>query len=384
MRSARCLALIVVVLVAGVRPGEAKSPKITPEKLLVAELLNAAVEPEGLVESRDILVVNDDMRTFVKDHVNLMAPEIFRLQQLIDAIMGTSSFGLVYDEDTRTAAETFATHHGNCLSFASMFVALAREAGLKVEFQEVDIPPDWSMRKDVFVLNRHVNVTVNLGSSGTHVVDFNISDFRTTYPVRAISDRRAAAHFFNNMGVERMQNADTVAAVAYFRRAILQGDGGFSPAWTNLGTIYRRAGHLEHAEAAYLEALETDRYDEVAMSNLVDLYEMMGDSDKAEVYRKRVEEHRMRNPYYRFWLAREAFFQRDYDTAIEHLKQATRWERNEDQFYFLLGLCHLMKGDEDEARRWMAKAESVAATGSAKQRYSTKIETLLSASEKVD
>jgi oligoendopeptidase F len=71
---------------------------------------------------------------------------------------------------------------------------------------------------------------------------------------------------------------------------------------------------------------------------------------------------------------------RDYDTAIEHLKVAIRKDKNEDQFYFLLGLSHLMAGDEKAARRWSAKAQKVAETDEQKSRYSTKIETLIAAS----
>lgn len=324
------------------------------------------------------------MRKFLSDHVNPGATDVFKLQQLIDAIMGKNSFGLEYDEKTRVATETFRLQKGNCLSFSIMFVALAREVGLEAEFQEVDIPPDWSMRKDVYVLNRHINVSVSLGAAGVHVVDFNISDFKTTYDMHIVSDTRGTAHFYNNIGVEWMQKGDVAHAVAYFRLAIVEGDGGFSPPWTNLGNLYQRAGHLDYAEAAFLEALKADKRDGVAMSNLVGLYARLGDDKKAEVYRKRVREHRMRNPYYRFELAREAFFERDYEVAIEHLKHATRKERNEDEFYFLLGLSYLMMGEEKEARRWMAKAEKLVADGPEKMRISTKIETLMAASQKVD
>jgi len=88
--------------------------------------------------------------------------------------------------------------------------------------------------------------------------------------------------------------------------------------------------------------------------------------------------------YFRFNLAREAFFDRDYDAAIKHLKVAIREHKNDDEFYFLLGLCHLMNGNEKEARKWTVKAEEVAATDEARRRYSTKIETLKAESEKVD
>ena len=378
------IAVAIVAVTSWANAATGKQAEITPEDLLRGELLGAAGTPDNQVDPGTIFALSDEMKQFLSDNVNPGATDVFKLKQLIDAIMGKETFGLEYDENTRTAAETFRLRVGNCLSFSTMFVSLARGVGLKAEFQEVDIPPDWSMRKDVFVLNRHVNVSVYLGAAGIHVVDFNISDFKSTYDVEIVSDKRAIAHFFNNLGVERMQDGDTVAATQFFRRAIIDGEDRFSPAWTNLGTLYRRGDHFAHAEAAYLQALRADKRDAVAMSNLVGLYEKLGDEEKAEIYQKRVDEHRMENPYYRFSLAREAFFDRDYDTAIKHLKIAIREHKNDDEFYFLLGLSYLMRGDEREARRWTAKAEHIAATGEARRLYSTKIETLMSASEKVD
>jgi len=357
---------------------------ITPDELLSGSLLGAKNDFGPPITSSAVLALSPEMKKFLKENVNDGATDVFKLQQLIDAIMGKTTFGLEYDENTRTAAETFHLQRGNCLSFSAMMVSLARGVGLRADFQVVDIPPDWSMRKDVFVLNRHVNVSVYLGAAGTHVVDFNIGDFKSTYDVEIVSDKRAFAHFYNNLGVERMQDGDTIGALLFFRSSILDGDGSFSPPWTNLGTLYRRSGHLKHAEAAYLRALKVDKRDAVAMSNLVGLYDHLGDDEKAANYQKRVDEHRMQNPYLRFGLAREAFLNRDYDTAIEHLKYAIKKHKNDDEFYFLLGLCYLMRGDEREARRWTRKAEEVAQSDERRSRYSTKIETLRAASEMVD
>jgi Flp pilus assembly protein TadD len=275
-----------------------------------------------------------------------------------------------------------------------MFVAMARHAGLDAAFQEVDVPPDWSFREDAFVLNRHVNVVVDIGRgvpatqlgslfgrpvrAGEHVVDFNMDDFRTTYDRRRISDARALAHFYNNLAVERMAAGDFASALSYFRRAIAR-DPLFSPAWTNLGILYLRRSHPEHAEAAYVQALRADGTDLVAMSNLAHLYDRQGDDQRAAVYRSRVAAHREQNPYYRFQLAREAFEAGDYDVAIRHLKYSIRKQRSEDRFYFLLGLSFVKKGDEQAARRWFSRAQEVAATDSLKRRYASKIEVLLSA-----
>lgn len=360
------------------------TPEISAEELLRGELLGAGGGSTNTIESSEVLALSDEMRKFLRDNVNPGATDVFKLQQLTDAVMGRKSFGLDYDEITRTAAETFRLQRGNCLSFANMFLVLARGAEIGARFQEVDIPPDWSIRQDVYVLNRHINVRVNLGAAGIHIIDFNIADFKSSFPTDEISDQRAIAHFYNNIGVERMDEKNYLEAVAYFKLAIERANGKFSPAWTNLGSLYRRAGHFEHAEAAFLHALKADRYDEVAMSNLVSLYGTLGDDEKAASFQKRVREHRMRNPYYRYDLATDAFMERDYDTAIAHLKQATRRERKEDEFYFLLGLSYLMKGEEKDARKWMNKAEAVAADAALKDRYSTKIDMLMSASQKVD
>ena len=91
-------------------------------------------------------------------------------------------------------------------------------------------------------LNRHVNVHVDLGPLDDHVVDFNIDDFKSSYTSNKITDARARAHYFNNMGVESMQAGDTASALAYFRRGIAENDRNFSPIWTNLGTLYLRNG----------------------------------------------------------------------------------------------------------------------------------------------
>ncbi|MFZ5788149.1 MAG: tetratricopeptide repeat protein [Acidobacteriota bacterium] len=330
-----------------------------------------------LVEPGEVLAVGAEMRAFLDAHVDRKATDALKLHQLTTAITDRRGFGLVYDDRTRTATETFRARRGNCLSFSGMFVAMARDVGLDVSFQEVEIPPDWTLDSDTYVLNRHVNVFVDLGASGTRVVDFNIADFRSSYEMRRISDTRALAHFYNNLGVERMQSGDSASALACFREAIAGGDRGFSPAWTNLGTLFLRQVQPARAEAAYLEAIRADGSDLVAMSSLARLYERSGDHERAATCRKRVIHHRNRNPYYRYELAERAYQAERFDEAIGHLKFAARKRPAEDRFCFLLGLSYLKSGKEKLARQWLARAEQVAADEALRSRYTTKIERLL-------
>jgi Flp pilus assembly protein TadD len=370
--------LVALALGCASAPSRRDGVGISLDELRAGAPLGVGQDSPALVGDEAVLAVSAEMQDFLNVHVARTAGRVTRLRQLARAIVGEARFGLEYDETTRTAPETFRTRRGNCLSFSNMFVAMARRVGLDVDYQEVDVPPDWSFKDDAFVLNRHVNVLVDLGKEGEHVVDFNMDDFRTTYDRRAIPDARALAHFYNNLAVERMQAGDTASALVYFRRATVH-DLRFSSAWTNLGILYLRKGHPDYAEAAYLQALKADGGDLVAMSNLANLYERRGDQEQAALYRSRVSDHRQRNPYYRLQLAREAFQAQDYDAAIGHLKYAVRKKKNEDQFCFLLGRSYLKKGDEPAARRWLSRAEEVAATDALKRRYSDKIDILLSA-----
>jgi tetratricopeptide (TPR) repeat protein len=377
MSTRATLALVAALLAGCASAPRPRAGALIPRAELVAgRPLGLTAEPAGLVDEKEVLAATPEMRAFVDEHVSRRADRALKLRQLTQALIHAPGFRLHYDETTRTAAATFKARRGNCLSFSSMFVALAREAGLRASFQEVDTPADWSFRDDAFVLNRHVNVLVDLGRQGEHVVDFNVDDVRTSYDRRSIRDTRARAHYYNNIAVERMQVGDTASALGYLGKA-LANDETFSPAWTNLGILYVRNGRPAEAEACYLQALGRDGADPVAMSNLSWLYERQGDAARAAAYRKRVLAHRDRNPYYHYRLAREAFRTLDYDAAIGHLKRAVRVKRNDDQFYFLLSLSHLKKGDARAARRYLARAEELAATDTLKRRYASKMEALL-------
>lgn len=377
-------ALVLLVLAAACTSGVARLDNegdVSPEALLAGRDLQPGVSTFRVPSPEELLALSPEMESFVDAHVDRGAGSFVKLNQLLRAIISEGTFGLEYDDRTRTAAETFRARRGNCLSFSALFVAMARAAGLRVDFQEVDIPPDWSFRDDAYVLNRHVNVRIDLGVAGEHIVDFNIDDFRASYDRRTIDDARALAHYYNNIGVERMEAGDVAGALACFRTAIADNDPTFAPAWTNLGTLYGRERLLDHAEAAYLEALRADPEALVAMSNLASLYARRGDAEYSAAYRSRVAQHRNRNPYYRYHLAREAFFDRDFDGAIRHLKHAVRDRPGEDRFWFLLGLCHLQKGNEAAARRWISRAEEVAATEALKRSYAGKIDLLLRGDE---
>ena len=351
--------------------------------LLDSSPLAAGYEFEDMSQI-DMLELSPEMIDFVDGKVDMSLSPHSRLNELLFAVMGEDNFELVYDDTTRTAQQTFRERHGNCLSFTNMFVAMARHAGLNASYQEVEIPPDWSFAGQAFLLSQHINVLVNFRHYSPRVVDFNISyepgityEFNIIYERQVVSDSRARAHYFNNIGAELMLlGGDTRLALANFRESI-RADETFSPAWINLGILYRRDGYVEYAEAALLQALKFDSSSLVAMSNLASLFEEDGRIQSAEYYRNQVQAHRMRNPYYRFHLAQSDVINGDYAAAREHLRFAIKRRKDEDRFYFLMGVSYALSGDQDAAEEWIVKAKELA-SDSDRRNYQNKIDRLMS------
>lgn len=351
----------------------------------------------------DLLAMTPEMVDFVERNAGEAGSGTERLRLLAYAIMRSGEFSLAYEDTTGTAIETFETRRGNCMAFTNMFVAMARHLGIDARYQEVDVPPTWSKSGDSFLYSQHVNVHVDLKQGRWREVDFNIYDFDHDLESRIISDGRARAHYFNNIGAEKMLAGETGTAYAYFRQSLAE-DPEFASAWINMGILHRREGEPAYAEAAFLEALQHSHAETldrtrhtgdvgwmssrqtdtamIAMSNLANLYEEMEQFDRAATYFERVESHRMKNPYYRYQVASLAFGEGNYEEAIDNLEYAVRRRKNEDEFYHLMSLSYLMQGDRDEARKWMRKAEEVAEENSERSKYSYKLDLLRELDEK--
>ncbi len=79
---------------------------------------------------------------------------------LIEALYEKAQLKLEYDATrTKTAAETFATRSGNCLSLVLMTAALAHQLDLPVVYQSAYLDPTWSRSGDLLFASGHVNVT---------------------------------------------------------------------------------------------------------------------------------------------------------------------------------------------------------------------------------
>jgi tetratricopeptide (TPR) repeat protein len=324
----------------------------------------------------DVLALDDAMRAFVREHTTGARTKEARMQQLLAGMKQHGLFELDYAATlTRTARDTFRERMGNCLSFTMLFVALAREAGIDAQFQMVDMPPVWSSQGDVVIVTTHINVLVRVGAGREFIVDFNTVDSRSNYRRRTVSDRYALALFYSNRGAETYLEEHYESSLAYLLAAT-DTFPDIADLWVNLGLLYARLDLPRRAEEAYLRALDADRDNGSALTNLANLHAAAGRDDLAEPLRVRIRRHQERNPYYHFSLARAASEQQRLDDALRHLDRAIRLKRDEHQFHHLRALVYQQLGQLRNAERSLIRARDRAQYADVRDRYASELEML--------
>jgi tetratricopeptide (TPR) repeat protein len=259
---------------------------------------------------------------------------------------------------TLQADEAFAARTGNCLTFSSLFIAMAREAGLEAWYQEIVIPPKWRAVNDTLLVSMHVNAVVK-DNGKRYTVDVSRRKPHRKDVARRLSDLEAEAQYYNNLGAEALIENDLAKAYAYFKKA-LNNDPGLAYVWSNLGVVYRRNEQTNDAMTAYRFALQLDPDQTVALNNLFLIYEEDGNLESAATLRKRVEKNRLQNPYYLHHLAEVANEEQRYSDAIGLLNRAIRMDENEYRFHYTLAQSQYYAGDAEIARASLDRAKQLA------------------------
>lgn len=327
-----------------------------------------------------VMELSPEMAAFAHRAVPAGAADSAKVRELLTAVLHPGELGLEFEATaTYTAQEVFSRRRANCLAFTNFIVALLREVGLKVHYNEVEVPYVWDMSNNsTLVLYKHVNAVVRLRNKPDKVVDIAMGEYDSSYKQRIISDTLALAQHYNNRAMEHLKQENYAEAVRYIVKALSM-EPGVSYFWSNLGAVYRRSGRLEAAELAYRLALQHDPSDLVATSNAARLYDQLGEQETAQALHERAEYFRKINPYYRYRQGLDAFAKHEYLLALEHTSAAIRYYDKEHRFYFLQGTIHSRLGNGKQAEKNLLKAISLADNPKQNSRYRHKMDLLLSA-----
>ena len=361
-------------------PDDPGREKIPDERLLSGVAVFGEAVSSAEVPDATILQSTAAMRAFVEPRIRTGGTSVTRAARLLRKLVDNGYFERGYERHlTQTAADTFATKSGNCLSFTNLFVALARMARLEARYQVVDVPPSFDSDLGLLFRNTHINVLVRNADirgagRGDLTVDFNRVDTEE-YRSVLVSDAYAAGLFYNNLSVNHWREGDNRQAFAYLAKA-LETYAGNPDLWVNLGAFYSKHGAYEHALAAHYRALRIDRRSRPAMAGLAAAYAGRGDMEISDAFTRRVEHYRRRNPYYHYAIAQVAYKDLDYVEALASLDRALELKRDDHRFHYLRSMAHLQLGDRAEARASLARAQRFANQQRTKRHYARTAEAI--------
>lgn len=347
-----CAACLCAFLLGGCAQIDTRTPDIPP--------LHGHDTVE--IEEADLLGLSPEMKEFVDTHVADPSNGETRAWKLAFSMLDPWAFDFTYDPRvTLTAEEAFRQRKGNCLTFSNMFVAMARSIGLNAWYREVEIAPEWSNVHDTLLVSKHVNAEVHERMQ-SYVIDVSRRQVQKGERARRLSDREAAAQFYNNLGAEALVVNDLPRAYAYFRKAAETAPAQ-AYAWSNLGVVLRRNGQTDAAMLAYRTAMRLDPDQSVAVNNLYTIYDEDGQLEAARTLQARVERNRRKNPYYLHYLAEVANEEHRWEDAQNLARRAIRIEPGEYRFYYTLARAQFLGGKEQLAQSNLDQARRLAPAG---------------------
>jgi Flp pilus assembly protein TadD len=363
-RQSRAAGLLSVILVLALTAcATTRSPTLALAQITPLQFDGRAItvdEISTLAPTPDLLAVDDDMRAFVKTYTEELRSDRQRMHALHQSIKSNAILGVKYAPDAEgNAVDVFHRGTANCLSYAHLLVALAREAGLDANYQWVKVRPQWSRVGERVALRLHVNVTIKLRHGEKFTVDIDPLQPSETTGTRELSDKDAIALYHNNIGMEALARNEVETAWAHAVRA-LQLSPDMSLLWVNIGAIYRLAGQHEAAEHSYMYALQLNSFERSAMNNLVVLYDLEGREEESKYWSDRVARYRTNNPYYHAWLGDKAGETADWPQALMHYSDALRLSPEDSRLQYAVGLIHYQLGDFDESVSYISKAIDMA------------------------
>jgi Flp pilus assembly protein TadD len=355
-----------------IKPEDISLDGFPPLKVGDGMLIDPLSDPDPIADV-NILALNERARKILDERIIHIRSPKKRLEALLD-LMHTN--GILSESDdkhlTKTASETLESGTGNCLSFSSAFVAMARYANLDARFQDIPTYPNWDRHGDLLFFNRHVSAIVDINLNTKFEIDFhnrgNLPYRKEDQPDQSIRDQRVFSQYYNNLGSLHFASGNMGDAFRYFVKAIEE-DPGLSYVWSNLGSVYARNNQEDAAERAYQRALAINNYEYTAMSNLVRLYTGQGRTEEADIYRQRVRWFRNKNPYYHYAVSEKTYDEGQYTQTVKHLKDAIYRKEDEHQFHFALARAYLKLGKNRKAEKSIEKARSYSPDEATQQYY---------------
>jgi tetratricopeptide (TPR) repeat protein len=323
--------VVIIILVLASTCAWAKWPKAhSPDEL--RQTLAVRLSPKELEQLIIPFEADEDIR---KTAVLVTKPAASNRQKLALLKNHFRKIGLFENyqkQGTHTAREVMDKGSGNCVSYANLFISMARAVGLDAYYLDASKIRNEFERSGRYLVNvGHIMVGVRFGAELV-AVDFDQMP-RQGLRYDVLTDIEALADYYNNLGqeliwqgIERGESA-IPRAIQAFKMAV-RIHPGFAKAWNNLGVAYVKSGQPDQAVMTYKRAVYEDPQMAAPHANLGHVYYR---SDNLSL-------------------------------AIEEFRMATRLDKHNEHYYFFLGRSLQKNNQLDQAKKALEKGIAINST----------------------
>ena len=334
-----------------------------------------------------VLAIPDDLRKAFHSQVlaTTNVPEL-KLRRMVAFMLDKDGLNLKYKADaTNSVVEAYRTREVNCLSFTLLAVALAREAGMKAQGQQIDRVLAWNLVGDVVMQSLHANAVVTLKDRNLQVKDgrdfvLDIASgglFSQDYIVHGftVTDDRLLASFYGNRAMELLARGHLAEARAWLDEA-LELDPEEAVLWNNAGVLSQRMGDNATAESRFLHAAGRNPRLMSVLNNLVAMYSARGDATRAAYWKQRADSVLRRDPFYQYSVAERSAEAGNYEEAVRYYRRAIALDSRERLFHFGLARAYTYLGKLGPAAKELDAAVKLSTEDMDRQRFQAKLDAL--------
>lgn len=361
----------------------ATAPALRADQSILHDQLFAA--PTNAINAEEVFALSEPMRHYLKVEIAQQLRSKGLQRGLFDALSQKDQIKIEYDaEITKTAAQTFATRSGNCLSLVIMTAALARELHMEVQYQHVLVDDAWSRSNDIYFASNHVNIVLgkklnflrqSYDQAASLVIDFLPPVEIGAQHTKPLEEKTILAMYMNNRAAELLARDKLDDAYWYARESIRQ-DPVYASGQNTLGVIYLRHGDILLAEQVFRQILQNEPGNLTAMSNLVEVLDNHGRSAEAKILQSRLEQLQPYPPFHFFKQAMAALLRGELKEAKSLLRREMRRDPDYHEFHFWLAVIHFKLDEMEQARDQLLIARANSTTRSKFDLYSAKLEHL--------
>jgi Tfp pilus assembly protein PilF len=352
------LALVLVAVAAVVGGGCATTASANRTQ---AQRWISEARAVGL-ELQDPLLLTPDVRNRIHERVGYDGSEKARLMKVVRYVSDSPPDGLAFRYQTQqslTAEAAFFARQGDCMSYANLFVALARSMDADVRFVRItQLPVTWEAGGRFFE-SSHMAVAHGREAAWDRslVVDFgNVHSAPWRFALYDdVSDEEAFVLFQNNVAVEKMLAGDVNTAERMLR-FLRERAPAVPEVHNNLAWVLMQSGRVPEALALLEEALERFPHYRPIYGNTVRAARLVGNEQLAAALEARGKALLEDEPSWNFNQGMRSYQGGAYSAAALRFEKALSADPDNVRLLAWSARAHLAAGD---IRRGLEQVERI-------------------------